>query len=226
MRADLDDLLRAASPDPAAGPDIDTLWAAGRRRRRRRILGTATAGVAGLALLAVVVVGVAVPRAPVIDPVGEPEEPVTEEPVTEEPEPAEDPAPEPEPDPDPVPEPDPAAMADPCAPYVGAEDTLVIDVVSPVEGQHVGDEIELVGCARVFEATVQYRVLGPDGEPLVEHFTTATAGGPDIGEFRETIQLDATGALTLEVFWLDVATGEEAADDPERDLVAVEVVAE
>ncbi len=230
MPADLEQLLMDASGDPPAAPDADALWAAGRRRRRYRTIGAVASGVvaligAGAVSVALLTAG----SAPVIEPVGETDPPPADEPADppiDDPEPT-DPAPGDDPDAQPAaPEPDAAAMEDPCAAHEGQEDGLVIDVVSPVDGQHVTGEIELVGCARVFEATVRYRLRGHDGEPIVDTFTTATAGGPAIGEFRETIEVTATGVLTLEVFWDDPATGSEAADDPERDLVTVEIVAE
>lgn len=123
----------------------------------------------------------------------------------------------------PSPTPDQARMADPCAAHEGGEMRAFIDVVSPVDGQQVGGEIELVGCASVYEGTLQYRVLNAAGDVLLADFTTATAGGPEIGEFRETIALPAGGqARYLEVYWDDVASGsEQHPDGPERDLVRV-----
>ena len=123
-------------------------------------------------------------------------------------------------DPDPGPSADPAAMADPCAPRAGGEMAVFIDVVSPVAQQQVGGAIELVGCASVYEATVRYRLLDASGRVLVDSFTTATAGGPDIGEFRETIAISTIGAVTLEVFWDSPKDGEG-----ERDKVTLELAA-
>ena len=121
--------------------------------------------------------------------------------------------------PTPAPSPDPAAVADPCAPREGGEMAVFIDVVSPVAEQQLGGQIELVGCASVYEATVRYRVLDASGQVLVDSFTTATAGGPDIGEFRESIAVGTTGAVTLEVFWDSPKDGEG-----ERDKITVELV--
>lgn len=123
------------------------------------------------------------------------------------------------------PTPDQARMADPCAAHEGGEMRAFIDVVSPVDGQQVGEEIELVGCASVYEGTLQYRVLDSTGDVLLADFTTATAGGPEIGEFRETFMLPAGGqARYLEVYWDDVASGsEQHPDGPERDLIRVEL---
>ena len=122
-------------------------------------------------------------------------------------------------------EPDSALMADPCAAHQGGEMRAFIDVVSPVEGQQVSGEVELIGCASVYEATLQYRVVSADGQTLLADFTTATAGGPEIGEFRETITLPAGGqARYLEVYWEDAASGsEQHPDGPERDLVRIAI---
>jgi hypothetical protein len=121
-----------------------------------------------------------------------------------------------------TPEPDASRVNDPCAAHEGGEMRAFIDVVAPVEGQHVGGTLDLVGCASVFEGTIQYRILDAGGTVVLEDFTTATAGGPEIGEFRVNINLPATGDLVVEVYWEDQATGSEAhPDGPERDLVRV-----
>jgi hypothetical protein len=270
MSADLDTLLRDAAGAPSPEPDVDELWAGGRRRRRARHLGAGLSGVAAIAAV-VLVTGVLDPAVTTVTPEIVPgaeverEQPREREPVeppmdgdleledapgldeqvpeVADPEPAteedasapadegaasasgSEPTPEPstpaEPStrsaPAPTPEPDPAAVADPCAPYVGGDMRVFIDVVAPVAGQAVGGgRIELVGCSSVYEGTVSYRVLGGGGV-LAEGFTTATAGGPEIGEFRETIAVQGTGPAVLEVFW------EDAADGRERDLIRIEV---
>lgn len=115
------------------------------------------------------------------------------------------------------PAPDPAALADPCASYEDRRGDAFIGVVGPVSQQQVTDTIELVGCASVFEGTVRYRVLAA-GNVVVDDFTTATFGGPELGEFRETVSVPTSGALTLQVFW------DDAADGSERGLVEIELV--
>jgi hypothetical protein len=272
MSADLDTLLRDAAGAPSPEPDVDALWAGGRRRRRARHLGAGLSGVAAMAAV-VLVTGVLDPAATTVTPEivpgteveqereeprdAEPVEPPVDgdleledapgldeqvpeladpEPGTGEddagapvdegdaaasgsdpaPEPSQPPAPSSQSAPAPTPQPDPAAVADPCAPHVGGDVRAFIDVVAPVVGQAVsGGSIELVGCSSVYEATVSYRVLGGGGL-LAEGFTTATFGGPQIGEFRETIAVRGTGPAVLEVFW------EDAADGRERDLVRIE----
>jgi hypothetical protein len=91
-----------------------------------------------------------------------------------------------------------------------------VEVVAPVEGQRISGAIELVGCSSVYEGTVRYRVLSGDSV-VVDSFTTATAGGPELGEFHEEIELPGTGSYTLEVFW------DSPADGSEQDLVAIDV---
>lgn len=143
------------------------------------------------------------------DPVDEPaSEPAVEAEGAPESEP--EPEPEAEAETEPAPEPDPAAVADPCEPHQGREADVFLDVVAPVDGQQVGDTVELVGCANVYEANVRYRVLDAGGAVVTDHFTTATCGSGCVGEFRETVDLGgASGELTLEVFWDSPADGTE-----------------
>lgn len=54
-----------------------------------------------------------------------------------------------------------------------------IIVFSPVSGDEVGLPLVIKGEARVFENTVNYRVLDSNGDILMENFTTALS--PDIG---------------------------------------------
>jgi hypothetical protein len=114
------------------------------------------------------------------------------------------------------PTPDPGRVAAPCAAHAGSTPSVFIDVVSPVAGQSVGASFDLVGCASVYEGTVRYRVLDGAGRTVVDRFTTATAGGPELGEFRETVRVGADGPLTLHVFWDSPADGEG-----ERDLQVI-----
>jgi hypothetical protein len=85
----------------------------------------------------------------------------------------------------------------------------------------VAERVELVGCASVYEATVRYRLVDAAGRVLVDEFTTASAAGPELGEFRASVRLDdVTGALTVEAFW------EDAADGRERDVVGRRITVE
>lgn len=114
------------------------------------------------------------------------------------------------------PRPDPAAVEDPCAAFEDRRGEAFVEVVTPVAGQQVVDEVELVGCASVYEGTVRYRVLAGD-DVVVDDFTTATYGGPELGEFRETVDVASAGPLTLQVFW------DSPADGSEQGLVEVEL---
>jgi hypothetical protein len=224
MSTDLEQLLRGASRDPAP-VDPERLWVRGRRRRAvRRVAG----GTSVLAVAAIAVIG-AVSLAPLLGGA----EPAPLAPIGQS-EPAPEPAPEtvtepdageatdPEPDPGPEPEvdvgsePDAAALADPCAEHVDRELEGFIAVVSPVSGQRVVDgEVQLVGCANVYEATVLYRLLDGGGASVTEGFTTATCGSGCVGEFREVIPVPGPGTWTLQAFT------ESAEDGSERDLTEV-----
>lgn len=235
MSTRLDDLLGDASPPPDELPDTGWLWSAGRRRRRWQQAGAAAGAVALIGAVGGVVANLDTFGTPRVDSVAAPEAGEGEEaapgdrrgdlvdeaqePVEQDTAPDDDPGTaheesqpvdEPEPEPDPGPQPDAAVVDAPCAAHEGGEVQAFIDVVAPVDGQRVAGELELVGCASVYEATVRYRLLDAGGAVLVDAFTTATAGGPDIGEFRDTVGLDATGELTLEVFWDSPADGSEA----------------
>lgn len=228
MPTRLDDLLEDASAPVEELPDAGRLWSAGRRRRRWQQAGAAMGAVvliAGIGGLAATLDPFGAPQIESVagpgeadagdpldggdeDPAGESSRPADRDPADGEGEVADQDA-EAE-DPDPGPEPDAEAVADPCAPHRDAEGEAFIDLVAPVDGQVVASEVELVGCASVYEATVRYRLLDAGGEVLADSFTTATAGGPEIGEFRDTVAVEASGELTLEVFWDSPADGSEA----------------
>lgn len=144
------------------------------------------------------------------------DEPEVEEPA--EPEPTGEPTEEPtEASPPPAPEPEAGATEDPCAAHQGREGDAFIDLTAPVQGQSVGGQVELVGCSNVPEANVRFRLLDASGQVLVDHFTTATCGTGCVGEFRETTTVDATGEVTVQVFW------ESPKDGAEEDLSEVVV---
>lgn len=243
MPTRLDDLLDGASPDPATPPDAEQLWVAGRRRRRWQQAGAAVGVVALLGVAGGVAANLDTFRTPQIDSVAAPEQPADDD--VFDPEGADDAEPdddddddEPrdqeedeaadddeeatddEADADPGPSPDPAAMEAPCDAHQDRRGEAFIAVVSPVEGQVVSGELALVGCSSVYEGTVQYRLRDADGGVLIEDFTTASAGGPELGDFRDTVDVPASGELTLEVFW------ESPADGSEADKTTVTVQAE
>ncbi|MFA9429043.1 Gmad2 immunoglobulin-like domain-containing protein [Egicoccus sp. AB-alg2] len=110
---------------------------------------------------------------------------------------------------DPVWTPDPAALADPCAGHQDRTGEAFVEVVSPVPAQDVGDAVDLVGCANVYEATVLYRFRAENGPEVGEPgFVTATCGSGCVGEFRETVALpEGFQRGSLEVYWEDAADG-------------------
>ena len=65
-----------------------------------------------------------------------------------------------------------------------------IVVESPYSDQGVDWTFDLYGIANVFEATVSWRLLDPDGEVIKEGFTTATCGTGCWGEFEERISIE------------------------------------
>ena len=110
------------------------------------------------------------------------------------------------------PTPDWSVTADPCAVHDADQMRAFIDVASPVNGQQIDKQgIALVGCSSVYEATVRYRIT-QGSTVIVDDFVTATAGGPELGEFRQWIDLRTTGTHTLEVFWDSPKDGEGERD--------------
>lgn len=65
-----------------------------------------------------------------------------------------------------------------------------IVVESPYPNQTLDWTFDLFGIANVFEATVSWRLLDPDGEVIKEGFTTATCGTGCWGEFEERISIE------------------------------------
>jgi hypothetical protein len=134
-----------------------------------------------------------------------------------EPEPAPD-DPTTEPDPIEPAEPDDPALADPCADHRDRTDEAFVELLSPIDDEVVRDELQLIGCSNVPEATVSYRLLDGDGVTLAEGFTTAECGTGCVGAFAETVDLAAVlteaGAtdepvVYVQVFWEDAADGAE-----------------
>ncbi|MFO7777912.1 MAG: Gmad2 immunoglobulin-like domain-containing protein [Nitriliruptoraceae bacterium] len=117
--------------------------------------------------------------------------------------------------------PDPDLVAAPCAAHEGRELDAFIDLVAPVDEQVTGDEVEIVGCSNVYEATVNWRLMDGDGRSLDEGFTTAACGTGCVGAFRETVPLAAAAdaaVVRLEVFWVSPQDGSEQ-DRQERTIV-------
>ncbi len=87
-----------------------------------------------------------------------------------------------------------------------------IRVRIPGENAEISLPLVVKGDARVFENTVNFRLLDESGALLVEHF--ATADSPDIGQFgafESTVSYPKPKGTkgTLEVFWYSPADGTE-----------------
>ena len=87
----------------------------------------------------------------------------------------------------------------------------VIWVTSPQPGDKITSPVKVTGTARVFEATVNLRVLDQQGHELAETFTTATAGAPERGTFEATIDFPKPSSAQgyVEVFWYSPKDGSE-----------------
>ena len=75
-----------------------------------------------------------------------------------------------------------------------------------------GPVIHIEGEASVFEGTIQYTVT-EDGEEIKEGFTTASAGGPEWGDFEITIDTSNDAEKSRELL---VTIYEESAKDGSR----------
>ncbi len=120
-----------------------------------------------------------------------------------------------------APVPDADLLAAPCAAHEDRELEAFIELVGPVDEQVVGDEVEIVGCSNVYEATVNWRLLDGEGQLLDEGFTTAACGNGCVGAFRDTVPLAAAAGepvAELQVFWVS------PEDGAEEDLTARTVV--
>lgn len=84
-------------------------------------------------------------------------------------------------------------------------------VTSPVSGQKVESPLQVKGSARVFEATVNVRLMDESGKAIAESFTTATEGAPGRGQFELSLPFNAPspGRGELEVFWRSPKDGKE-----------------
>lgn len=87
----------------------------------------------------------------------------------------------------------------------------VIWVNGPKADQKVGSPIEVSGTARVFEGTVNIRLLDNTGKTIAEGFTTASEGAPGRGDFKYLLDFNAAspGQGELEVFWKSPKDGKE-----------------
>lgn len=96
-----------------------------------------------------------------------------------------------------------------------------IVVFQPLPGTRISAGERLIGAARAFEATVYVQIRDADGQTVSrERVFTASAGGPQFGEFNVPLELDvkpATATGTVLVYT------RSARDGSVQDLVEVKV---
>ncbi len=92
----------------------------------------------------------------------------------------------------------------------------------PTQNSIVSTGFIVQGQARVYEATVQYRLLNESGDILTEGFTTASEGGPYWGDFEIIVDWvdngDTSGTLLL--------FEESAKDGSEQHALTIELTFE
>lgn len=84
-------------------------------------------------------------------------------------------------------------------------------VTSPINDQVIASPLKIAGSARVFEATVSYRLKDAGGNSLASGFTTASTGAPGRGDFQGelTFTPSSPGKGQLEVFWASPKDGSD-----------------
>ena len=84
-------------------------------------------------------------------------------------------------------------------------------VTSPVSGQIISNPVEIKGSARVFEATVSYRIKDASGKILADGFTNASEGAPGRGDFTTKVGFTTAGPGQglLEVFEVSMKDGSD-----------------
>jgi len=87
----------------------------------------------------------------------------------------------------------------------------VIWITSPQPGEKITSPVKVTGTARVFEATVNLRVLDEKGNKLAETHTMATAGAPERGTFETDIEFPkpSTDKGYVEALWYSPKDGSE-----------------
>ncbi|MHB1134408.1 MAG: Gmad2 immunoglobulin-like domain-containing protein [Chloroflexota bacterium] len=92
-----------------------------------------------------------------------------------------------------------------------AQRPIVVD--EPKAQQTIKSPVRIAGLAIAFEGTVRAEVVDDKGTVLAQGFTTASAGGPEVGTYALTLQFTApTQAApgTVRVFADDPRTGGRA----------------
>lgn len=89
--------------------------------------------------------------------------------------------------------------------------TPAILVESPLPNTEVGSPITVTGTANTFEASYQYRLLGPTGKVVTKGSGMATSGSGTRGTFSQTIAYAAgtAGQATIEFYSLSAKDGSE-----------------
>ena len=92
-------------------------------------------------------------------------------------------------------------------------------VTAPTAGQKIISPLTIKGSARVFEATVNTRIVDESGQVLAQGFGTATEGAPGRGDFVITLLFPASqaGKGNLEVYWGSPRDGQD------MDIVSIPV---
>ena len=98
----------------------------------------------------------------------------------------------------------------PFEPAPGAISPITISepAAGPGEITVAAGEVMVRGEARVFEATLHLRLLGPGGEVLAEDVVTATEGAPGRGSWEHTFTIGEPGTYTIEAEEDDPSDGE------------------
>ena len=103
-------------------------------------------------------------------------------------------------------------VATPAATYPNQVRAASVDVIAPVwllsptQGATVSSPVKLSGTAAVFEATVNWDVLGANGTVVKQGYATATVGAPDRGDWSASVTL-APGSYEARAYMLSPQDG-------------------
>ena len=105
------------------------------------------------------------------------------------------------------------------APVNSPTDLPAITVAVPLEGDEISSPAVVSGTADVFEATVSLRILDAAGHVLVRDFTTATCGTGCRGEYEAALEFEVDQAQdgTVQVWW------DSPKDGSRQDVVSIPV---
>lgn len=84
-------------------------------------------------------------------------------------------------------------------------------VTAPTAGQIITSPVEIEGTARVFEATVSFRLKDSQGKVIAQDCTNASEGAPGRGDFQYKLPFKAPspGKGQLEVYWASPKDGSD-----------------